>query len=247
MTKRLPLVHIAAALALLVVGGPPAAGTASAAPRGDAQVLRFNFDNGESLRPGTRVRNVAGRGEGRVLVSDGGRLRRVEGVRGRGAKFPAACGTCGKAIIEAGDRNSFDPRRRGFTYGAVLKMTPSEGNSDSNIVQKGYFSQAGGQYKLQTDQGRPSCVVNGRAGRLIARSNVDVSNRRWHRVTCQRTRTAVILRIDGAVRGRARGVTGHLANEAPIRVGGRKVAGVETDQYHGRLDNVFVRIRGARR
>jgi hypothetical protein len=113
-------------------------------------------------------------------------------------------------------------------------------------VQKGFFSQAGGQYKLQTDQGRPSCVVNGRAGRLIARSSLSVANRRWHQVTCQRTRTAVILRVDGVVRGRARGVTGRLANEAPIRVGGLKVAGANNDQYHGRLDNVFINIKPPR-
>jgi hypothetical protein len=75
---------------------------------------------------------------------------------------------------------------------------------------------------------------------------MNVANRRWHQVTCQRTRTAVILRVDGVVRGRARGVTGRLANDAPVRVGGRKIAVANNDQYHGRLDNVFINIKPPR-
>jgi hypothetical protein len=248
---RFRLVTITAALCTLLVGVPAAAGgsdsTAVRSQRNPVPVLHFSFDNGESLRPGTRVQNVAGRGEGRVLTADGGRLMRVEGLRRRGAKFPAACGNCGRAIIEAGDRRAFDPGRRGFAYGAAIKMTAAEGSHDSNIMQKGFFRQQGGQYKLQIDFGKPSCVVNGRAGRLKARSTLSVANDRWHTVTCKRTRGAVTLRVDGIVRDRVRGATGRLANAAPIRVGGLKVATARNDQYHGRLDSVFVKIKPTRR
>jgi len=212
---------------------------------GDAQ-LRFNFDNGESLRPGTRVRNVSGLGAGRVLVAGGGRLQRVQGITRHGAKFPAACRGCGRAIIEAPDRAALDPRRSDFTFSAAVRMAPREGRHRSNIVQKGYFRQPGGQYKLQIDFGRPSCVVRGGAGRVFARSTVNLADRRWHTVTCHRWGSAVLLRVDGKVRARVRGATGWLANESPVRIGGKKVTSGPNDQYRGRLDNVFVRIRSAR-
>lgn len=242
IVKAHRLVIVATALVLATGTAPSAAGgtdTIGLAARAPVRAqLLLNFDNGESLRPGTVVRNVGSAGgAGRVLVA-GGRLRVVPGFRGRGALFPRA----GRVIIEVPDRRAFDPGRAGFRFGSAVRISPRRANRRSNIVQKGYHGQAGGQYKLQLDFGRASCVVRGRRGRVIARARTNVADRRWHTVTCQRRPGQVILRIDGRVRARAGGNTGYVANEAPVRVGGRKVASGPSDQYRGRLDGVFVRI-----
>jgi hypothetical protein len=52
------------------------------------------------------------------------------------------------------------------------------------------------------------------------------------------------LRVDGMLVARGRGATGRVANAAPVKIGGKAVGrGVGNDQYHGRLDNVFMTIR----
>ena len=245
------IVGLTAALVMLFVGGTTASAKVAAADADRTaahpqrvvrnQVL-FTFDNRDSLRPGTRVTNSAGRGHGQVLVSDGGELRRVNGAIRRGAGFPAACADCGRAVIEVSDRPALDPRLRSFKFGAVVKMTRRQGAHNMNIVQKGYFRQAGGQYKLQVDLGRPSCVVFGSSGRVIARSARRISDWRWHTVTCQRRPRGLVLRVDGRVRARVTGRSGVVSNSTAVRIGGRKAYGLN-DQYHGRIDNVFIRIR----
>ena len=238
------LVTVSTALLLLAPTAPTASGfsaaTTSATLLARTQLL-LNFDNGETLRPGTLVRNVAGRANGRVLVARSGRLRVAQGLTGRGALFPRECSRCGRAIIEVPDGRRLDPGRSTLSFGAAVRMTPREGSHRSNIVQKGYFQQAGGQYKLQIDFGRPSCVVRGKAGRLIARAAVNVADRRWHTVSCQRRLRSIVLRVDGRIRARVKGATGWIANEAPVRIGGNKVASGPNEQYHGSIDRVFVR------
>ncbi len=187
------------------------------------------------------MRNVAGRGPGKVVGSAHGRLSVVKGITGRGAAFP--CVTCGRALIEAADRPALDPKRHSFRFGAAVRMTPRQGAHHMNIVQKGYYNQQGGQYKLQVDLGRPSCVISGSGGRVIATSNRNLANSRWHNLNCERRGPEVILRVDGVVRGRMSGTIGLVSNASALRVGAKKVHKGGNDQYHGRLDNVFVRIQ----
>jgi hypothetical protein len=48
--------------------------------------------------------------------------------------------------------------------------------------------------------------------------------------------------VDGVVRGDVAGLTGRLANIAPVRVGGKKI-GAGNKQFHGDIDSVFLRFR----
>lgn len=217
-------------------GAAPTAQTHSA-----GNELRFTFDNGESLRPGTVVRDVSGhRNRGRVVVGGRGRLAPDQGLVKRGADYPAK----GRAIIEARDRRTLDPGRHPFKYGAAVKVTPRQVRAESNVVQKGFFSQPGGQWKLQLDRvtGRPSCVVNGSRGRVITPARVGIADGRWHRLECRRTRGAVSVRVDGQRRGRVFGSTGVVANAAPVRVGGSKTTR-GNDQFRGDLDSVFFDVK----
>lgn len=241
MNVRIVLATAATCLLGCLVVVPAASPAAVHHTRRPSTQLTFNFDNGESLRRGTFVRNVTGRGRGKVVTAAHGRLKPVRGHPGRAALFPRV--RQGRAIIEVRDRRSLDPRRRVFTFGASVRMSHRQGRHHANLIQKGYFRQRGGQYKLQSDFGRISCVVFGSAGRVIARAPRSIANRRWHRVTCRRRPHAVILRIDGRLRARVRRATGGLANAAPVRVGGKNVKNAHNDQFHGSLDNVFVRIR----
>ena len=240
------LVCLITASLLLVSGAVPLAHASSGSTesrRAGADKLRFNFDNGESLRPGTRVRNVAGKGSGVVLIFQGGRLKGVKGERGKAAKFPSRCNGCGRALIEVTDRRALDPRLRQLKFGVDVRMTRVQRAAPhANLIQKGYYNQPGGQYKLQLDAGRPSCVINGSAGRVKVFAERRIRVNRWRSITCQRVASTVVLRVDGRVWASAVGDTGLIANAAAVRVGAKRLDVPKADQYRGLLDNVFIRV-----
>jgi len=241
------LSRLAALVALVTVSATAAYGTPAAdaathrtvAARA-ATPLHLTFDRHDTLRPGSAVHNANGRPVGKVLVAEHGRLALRRGHPGRAAQFP--CRRCGRAIIEVPSRRALNPGVRDFAFGATVKVGRARARGHRNVVQKGYFQQVGGQYKLQIMSGVPGCVVHGALGRVIATATTSVANGAWHRLVCLRTATGVVLRVDGAVRARAAGPTGRLRNAAPVRVGGKNVTASFSAQYHGRLDDVFLRV-----
>lgn len=212
---------------------PPARGEVA----GDV-VMRFTFEGKSGLGAGAHAKNVAGKGRGVVLVTEGARLRKVRGRPGRAALFPQP-GT-GFGIIEAADRRAWDPRRRAFSFGAKVRMTEAQGRGDSNIVQKGTYSQPGGQWKLQSDHGIPSCVVNGSEGRVLVRSATSIADGAWHGLACRRTARRLNLLVDGDVVASVAGETGRVSNDSAVRLGGKRLGPGNVDQFRGRLDGVFL-------
>jgi concanavalin A-like lectin/glucanase superfamily protein len=236
----------ASAAALLICAPLAAAPSADAsATAGDGHKLRatayqflLTFDNHETLKTGTLVVDASGHKHGGVILTHGGKLTAKPGIRGRGSQFPHR----GRAIIQIANRKSLNPRSRGFVFGAALRLGPTRAASRSNIVQKGYYNQAGGQWKLQLASGGvPVCVIYGDAGRIKAVARHGVGDGRWHRVSCARTSTGVTVWIDGKHAGRVDGLTGRIANDSPVRVGGKKVT-AGNKQFRGRLDNVYMRL-----
>ncbi len=199
-------------------------------------VLRFSYDGRSGLRAGAKVKNMAGKGRGIVRVADGGRFRKVKGHPRRAARFPQS----GYGIIETADRRAWDPRRRDFAYGTWMKVTQEQRNALSNVMQKGYYRQRGGQWKLQLDRGLPSCVVNGSDGRVLVRSQRSVADGRWHRVVCRRVDNSLVLRVDGTIVASGTGQMGSVTNSAGVRIGARKLGPGRVDQFRGRLDMTFL-------
>jgi hypothetical protein len=240
-----------AALALAVAATPVISLTSSAesATQPVAKVkatdyrMLLTFDFKETLKAGTRVRDASRhKNGGIVVVQAGGKLLVAKGVRHHGANYPNKCAGCGRALIEIRDHKGLDPGLRSFNFGASLRLTKLQGASGSNVVQKGYFKQLGGQFKLQLDPGGiPSCVFYGSETRIKVTSSIGIANNNWHRVNCTRGKSGVTIRVDGKLRGAEAGVVGSIANAAPIRVGAKKIA-APNKQFRGVLDNVFLRF-----
>ncbi|WP_162799320.1 LamG-like jellyroll fold domain-containing protein [Nocardioides sp. 616] len=233
MRSRVSVQVVAAAL--LALTALPAA----AAPAGQTR-LRLDFDQVRTLTPGTSVTGSPARASAQVVTDGVGQLRRRPGARGRGVEFP--CAGCGRAVLEVGDRSSLDPRSDTFAFGASVRIGPGQATHSMNVMQKGYHDEPGGQYKLQVDQGVPSCVVSGSSGRVLLGSTASIADRAWHRLTCRRTPSGVVLVVDGSVVASSATPTGNLSSAAPVRLGGKDVTSIDNDQLHGRLDDVFVRI-----
>lgn len=247
MTSRTSRLVVAAALVALA--------GASALPASAAGMtqLHLDLDNGETLKPGTAVRDDSGSGaHGVVDVLFGGTIRSVLGVGGtRAARFPKPCTTepCPNAMIRVDDRPGLDPGTKAFEWGATVKLAPAETSKGANVVQKGLFNEVGGQWKLQIDGGAglPSCLVSGTladgtTARTTVVAKVSVADGKWHQVTCRRTGTTVSVRVDGVVRGSLPASPVRVDSAAPVTIGAKSVKAQDNDQYFGALDDVFMRL-----
>jgi hypothetical protein len=237
---------LAASVAALLVCAPLAAmpSADAATTAGTAHKLRpaayrflLTFDNRESLKTGTRVVDASGHQHGGVVMTHGAKLTAKPGVSRRGAQFPRR----GRAIVQIANRKGLNPKHRSFIFGAAVRVGPKQATTGSNIVQKGYYNQAGGQWKLQLASGVPVCVIFGDAGRIKAVARRDVADGHWHRVSCARTSTGVTVWVDGKRAGTVNGLTGGIANDSPIKIGGKKLA-AGNKQFRGRVDNVYLRL-----
>jgi hypothetical protein len=146
------------------------------------------------------------------------------------------------------DNPGLSPGSADFSFGGDLRLRLEDLRQGSNVVQKGYSTGEGGQWKLQVDdkRGFPSCVLvdsdTGEVTRLLG--DRTVADGSWHTVICERSGVDVTLRVDGQVSGleRGRSVT-NVANTAPVRIAGKHVK-PDGDFYFGEVDNVFLRIGG---
>jgi hypothetical protein len=185
--------------------------------------------------------------DGRVVTSGGGGVERTAGPSGRGSAvaFPERCWAprgCPRAIVEVAADPALDPGESDFEFGASVWLAPDQTTRGSNIVQKGRFAVDDGLWKLQvdSDQGEPSCVIRSGSHLLVVRSSVSIADSSWHRVRCSRDRDGVTIQVDDTSDWKAGGA-GSVSNGWPVRIGGPGV-GEGDDQFHGRIDDVYLRI-----
>ena len=185
--------------------------------------------------------------DGRVVTSAGGDVEWTSGPvdRGRAVAFPAVCGApsdCPRAIVEVAPDAALNPGESDFEYGASVWLAADETTRGSNIVQKGRFAADDGQWKLQVDgdEGEPSCVVRSGTHQLKVRSSVSIADGSWHQVRCLKDRQGITIQVDDASDRKA-GRIGSVSNSWPVRIGGPGV-GEGDDQFHGRIDDVYLRV-----
>jgi Concanavalin A-like lectin/glucanases superfamily len=221
------------ALTVLAAGLLIAAGGSAAAADHPGIVVRYGFDADDP-------------GHGPPLrVVGAGQLSRVPHGAGYAIGFPAG-GT--SVILEAASSPALNPGRMAFSYGASVLLPADRTSPGENVVQKGYATSAGGEWKLQVDgyPGQPSCVLVGAGARTryVAWAGQSVADGQWHRLTCRRSGTRLSIEVDGTVAAETP-IPADLAvdNGLPLRIGG-KGAGADDDQFHGDVDDVFVERSG---
>ena len=183
--------------------------------------------------------------DGRVVTAGGGTVTEVPGADGsaRAIEFPPRCEgspACPHVILEIPPDPALDPGEADFEYGASVWLAPDQTTSGSNIVQKGRFATAGGLWKLQvdSDEGHASCVVRSESTLVSVRSSVSIADSSWHRVVCRRQGDEVSIAVDDTV-DHVTADLGPVASRWPVRIGGPGV-GPDDDQFHGRVDDVFL-------
>ncbi|GAB1644802.1 LamG-like jellyroll fold domain-containing protein [Krasilnikovia sp. MM14-A1259] len=240
----------AAAACLLLTSAPAQAqrpiGEPAGAPAPTGQdatgfVARYGFDTATG-------NDDSGNGHTlRLVARHRGTVRAIAHNTGRGIEFPARCsgGRCPHAVLQARSSAALNPGFLPLAFGATVLLPPAQTSSGQNIVQKGY-SRTSSQYKLQVDgaAGRPSCVLVGVLEPRIrmARSRISIADGRWHTLQCERRGGWLRIIVDGVVQGQRR-VPPLLTvvNWCPLSIGG-KGAYADNDQFHGGIDDVWVRI-----
>ncbi len=225
-------------------GGPNSRETVPPAPP-SPYVASYNFDS--TVADGTFD---DGSGHGHVLKSlavNGGAVRTVRHGDGQGIAFPPKCAgsACARVVLQATAVPDLNPGAQNLRYGANVLLSPAETSSGENIMQKGY-STAGGQYKLQVDgvSGKPSCVLSDRTDPTIhvAKSQTSIADGDWHTLECRRAGTTLTILVDGRDGGSATvPATLAVVTPQPLSLGG-KGTGVNNDQFHGSLDDVWISI-----
>lgn len=230
------------------------------APRGS---LVLDFESGP--RVGQRVEAVSNEGTEQleVVVADAesARIESVEGPDGgQAVRFPAYTGAAtapaAVLVVAADETGPLSPGERDFELGASFELDPESSGSDAddgdNLLQRGSFSDAG-QYKIQLDDGVPSCRVAGDAGVVFVEADEAVDPGVWYAVSCRREGSEVTLTVapyadrEEGESWRASGPTGTLTfGDQPLSVGG-KVGSTgapvaSADQFNGAVDDVFLRI-----
>jgi hypothetical protein len=238
----------AAMLPVLLVGVAPAHAAAT-------EQLRLAFDDAPSGQSepgpwtgGCFADSAAPPDQACIAVGTAGSVGRLQRPSGSGTSpaiaFPAP-GT-GRAMLEIPHAAALNPGSADFTVSAMVRLTSAQASPGANIVQKGLFATAGGQWKLQIDGGVPSCRIAGtRAGAAVSAlvsADVSIADAGWTFVQCKRRGSVLSITVGNRTPVPAGDdATMEISNTSKVTVGA-KGTGSSNDQFHGALDNVVLSI-----
>ena len=260
-------VAVALLLAVAACGGDEEPGTGKQGaddPPAAKGALVLDFESGPRAGQPVEAVTNAGTDDADVVVADS-ESARVESVAGPdgglAVRFPSYTGAedaPAAVLVVAGEETGpLSPGDRDFEFGATFVLDPESSGSKvddgDNLVQRGSFSDPG-QFKIQLDEGVPSCRVAGDAGEVFVTAEQPVGPGVWYSVSCAREGSQVRLTVtpyddaQGEPESfRASGPTGTLTfGTEPLSVGGKvdptgkPVA--SADQFNGAVDDVFLRI-----
>ncbi|HSS68746.1 MAG TPA: hypothetical protein VLK34_09370 [Nocardioidaceae bacterium] len=206
-----------------------------------------------------------------VVTDGGGALLdarpRIDPASDRAVRYPRynSDPAAPHAVIQVVDRrgtDNLDPGLQPFRFGADFNLDalsedagPGGRDNGDNLIQRGLFNQQA-QYKIQLDHRIVTCRVKGSLGAVAVSSSVHPVPGTWYRVQCSRQDdqlTIVVTRWDDGVPTSLRqsvsgtiGVVSPVTRTVPVSIGGKLarqgVINGASDQFNGRIDNVFIRV-----
>jgi hypothetical protein len=130
--------------------------------------------------------------------------------------------------------SDLNPGSGSFTISLHVYATAAPTKGDYDLVKKGSYGTAGGEYKVELLQnGRASCAFKGSQHYAAVTGGPDLTTGRWFTVRCTKTSSAVILKVAGKVFSKTISI-GTIANTSPVGIG----AAPGSDYTSGRLDEV---------
>lgn len=142
------------------------------------------------------------------------------------------------AVVETTE--VLNPGTADFVVEVRYRTTYPQGN----VVQKGQSSTDGGYWKVEQNDGKPTCFF-----RRTSTDNAQVMSWKrvddgaWHTIRCERTATEVAMYVDGARVARTQRAVGAIVNSFPMTIGGKTACNqisVGCDYFSGDIDFVTI-------
>jgi hypothetical protein len=136
---------------------------------------------------------------------------------------------------------ALNPGAGTITLTIRMRTTLRAAAPDWDLIRKGVFGDAGGDYKVEYQpSGQASCGfidASGVADELIAGPPLD--DGAWHTVRCAKTPSAIVLVIDGQPFSKPARI-GSIANSADLVIGAH---GGTSEFFQGALDEAMVQVQ----
>jgi hypothetical protein len=161
-----------------------------------------------------------------------GDWRSVQGQVGGAVEFEKA-----SSFGVADGTGAHNPKKLNFAFGAMFRSSPIPNGYSGNLVQKGFWEDAG-QIKLQLvpdGGGTVNCRIKGSRTAKFISSSVLVGDNQWHSALCWREGTTLGLTVDGVTSTMAASV-GYIANSRPLNVANKTATSTWSDQLIGAID-----------
>lgn len=193
-------------------------------------------------------------GTGRIMVDSG--PFRLDGRIGdsiEATAFPDGASGYRWSFTDP-DRGPLDPERLatvdsneqlnpgGAEFAVEIRYRTS--TSFGNIVQKGQSHTDGGYWKLEHNDGFPTCLFRrDLSDQAAVVGPVRTNDGEWHTIRCERRDSHVRMLVDGQEVDRRTRTVGAIANSFPMTIGGKQSCNQSTvgcDYFSGEID--WVRI-----
>jgi hypothetical protein len=145
----------------------------------------------------------------------------------------------GSAVVSVPSARALNPGNANITITIRLNTTSVPAIPDWDLIRKGLFTSAGGEYKVEYQpSGQATCGFVGSTG--ITReltAGPALNDGRWHTVQCTKTASSIVLVVDGQPFTMA-GAVGSISNSAAMAVGARP----GSEFFQGLLDEASVSV-----
>jgi Concanavalin A-like lectin/glucanases superfamily len=144
----------------------------------------------------------------------------------------------GSAFVSVPSAPNLSPGSANLTITIHLRTTSVPATPDWDLIRKGLFTTAGGEYKVEYQpSGQASCGFVGSSGTRELIAGPALNNGQWHTVQCVKTATAIMLVVDGQQFSMA-GAVGSISNSADMAIGARP----GSEFFQGSLDEASVAV-----
>jgi Concanavalin A-like lectin/glucanases superfamily len=131
-----------------------------------------------------------------------------------------------------------NPGSANITITIHLNTTGAPATPDWDLIRKGLFTTAGGEYKVEFQPtGQASCGFVGSSGSSELIAGPSLRDGAWHTIQCVKTATAIRLVVDGQTFSQAATI-GSISNSAALVIGARP----GSEFFVGALDEASVQL-----
>jgi hypothetical protein len=149
-----------------------------------------------------------------------------------------AYGFAGSAYVSVPSASDLNPGSAALTVTIHLKTTSAPASPDWDLIRKGLYTTAGGEYKMEYQpSGQASCGFKGSSGYSELTAGPAVNNAQWHTVQCVKTSTAIMVVVDGQTFTKTANI-GSIANTDAVPIGARP----GSEYFQGALDEASIQI-----